>query len=209
MRADSGVDITGLLRRVNADDRVAFDALVPLVYGHLRRLAHDQLNGQRSGHTLNTTALVHEAYVKLVDVDHTPWQGRAHFLAAASLAMRHVLVDHARSQNAQKRGGDWVRVDVEPDLLPLTEEYVEAEPGPPNSHIHSSIRPYREADDRGNRSTNLLDTSSAPVPVPSIGRGQEGQVSGPVLGTGGEQVGNRSLRDHESNPRDLEDRRSL
>ncbi len=126
MRAESGVDITGLLRRVNADDRGAFDALVPLVYGHLRRLAHHQLSGQRSGHTLNTTALVHEAYVKLVDVDHTPWQGRAHFLAAASLAMRHVLVDHARARNAQKRGGDWVRVKLEPDLLPLTEEYVEA-----------------------------------------------------------------------------------
>ena len=126
MKTESGPGITGLLRKVNAADRAAFDELVPLVYGHLHRLAHNRLRGERSEHTLNTTALVHEAYLELVDVDHAPWQDRAHFLAAASLVMRHVLVDHARARNAKKRGGEWVRVELEPDALPLTEEYAEA-----------------------------------------------------------------------------------
>jgi len=125
-RTRSGLDITGLLRRVNADDRAAFDDLIPLVYEQLRRLAHNRLRAERPNHTLNTTALVHEAYLELVDVDHTSWQDRAHFLAAASRVMRHVLVDHARARNAKKRGGGWVQVELEPDALPLTEEYAEA-----------------------------------------------------------------------------------
>jgi RNA polymerase sigma factor (TIGR02999 family) len=124
--AESGPDITGLLRRVNADDRVDFDALVPVVYGHLRRLAHDRLRAERPNHTLNTTALVHEAYLELVDSDQASWQNRAHFLAAASRVMRHVLVDHARARNAKKRGGGFMQVDLDPDALPLTEEYSEA-----------------------------------------------------------------------------------
>jgi RNA polymerase sigma factor (TIGR02999 family) len=75
---------------------------------------------------LNTTALVHEAYVELFDKDHQPWQDRAHFLAAASRVMRHVLVDHARARNAKKRGGEWEQVEMDPDMLPLTQEYAEA-----------------------------------------------------------------------------------
>ncbi len=126
MGAESGSDITRLLSKVPADDRAALDALVPVVYEELRRTAHNRLRAQRPDHTLNTTALVHEAYVKLVDVDHASGQDRAHFLAAASLAMRHVLVDHARARNAKKRGGGWVQVELDPDALPLTEEYAEA-----------------------------------------------------------------------------------
>ncbi len=125
MRSKSASDITRLLPKVNADDRAALDALVPLVYGQLRRLAHNRLRAQRSNHTLSTTALVHEAYVKLIDADHAPRQDRAHFLAAASLAMRHVLVDHARARNAKKRGGEWVQVELDPGALPLTEKYSE------------------------------------------------------------------------------------
>lgn len=126
MGAESGSDIARLLREVTADDRAAFDALVPLVYGQLRRMAHNRLRGERPNHTLNTTALVHEAYLDLVDADHGSWQDRAHLLAAASRVMRHVLVDHARARNAKKRGGGWVQVELEPDALPLTEEYAEA-----------------------------------------------------------------------------------
>jgi RNA polymerase sigma factor (TIGR02999 family) len=126
VRSGSRSDITGLLRKVNADDRAALDELVPLVYGQLRRLAHNQLGSERSNHTLNTTALVHEAYIELFDKDHQPWQDRAHFLAAASRVMRHVLVDHARARNAKKRGGEWEQVEMDPDMLPLTQEYAEA-----------------------------------------------------------------------------------
>lgn len=123
---ESCPDITRPLRNVRADDRAALDELVPVVYEQLRRLAHNRLRAQRPNHTLNTTALVHEAYVKLVEVDRPPGQDRAHLLAAASLAMRHVLVDYARARNAKKRGGEWVQVELDPDTLPLTEEYAEA-----------------------------------------------------------------------------------
>ena len=126
MGAESGSDISRLLRKLSADDRGALDALVPLVYGQLRRMAHNRLRGERIDHTLNTTALVHEAYLDLVDPDQGPWQSQAHFLAAASRVMRHVLVDHARARNAKKRGGGWVQVELEPDALPLAEKYAEA-----------------------------------------------------------------------------------
>jgi len=124
--AESSSDIARLLRKVSADDRAALDALVPLVYGQLRRMAHNRLRGERPDHTLNTTALVHEAYLELVDADQGSWQDRAHLLAAASRVMRHVLVDHARARNAKKRSGGWVQVELDPDALPLTEEYAEA-----------------------------------------------------------------------------------
>jgi RNA polymerase sigma factor (TIGR02999 family) len=126
VREDSEADITGLLRRVNANDREAFDTLLPLVYGRLRRLAHNRLRGERANHTLNTTGLVHEAYLEMADTDHALWDDRAHFLAAASRVMRHVLVDHARERNAKKRGGGWVQVALEPNALKLTEECADA-----------------------------------------------------------------------------------
>ena len=126
VRNESGSNITLLLRKATEGDREALDALVPLLYGHLRRLAHHRLYAERSSHTLNTTALVHEAYLELVDVNHAHWQDRAHFLAAASRVMRHVLVDYARARNAKKRGGGWVQAELEPDELLLSEEHAEA-----------------------------------------------------------------------------------
>ncbi len=126
MRDESGTDITRLLREAADGDRDSLDHLVPLLYQHLRRLAHHRLHAERSGHTLNTTALVHEAYLELVDVDHTRWRDRAHFLAAASRVMRHLLVDYARARNAKKRGGEWVQAELEPDELLLSEEHAEA-----------------------------------------------------------------------------------
>ena len=81
------------------------DRLVPLVYEQLRRVAHRQLEAERSGHTLSTTALVHEAYLKLVDQSRVQWQDRAHFFADASRAMRRILIDYARRHRAIRRGG--------------------------------------------------------------------------------------------------------
>jgi RNA polymerase sigma-70 factor, ECF subfamily len=83
----------------------ALDRVFPLVYGQLRDLARRRLAGERSGHTLSTTALVHEAYVKLIDQTRVQWQDRAHFLAVAAGAMRRILVDHARRRRAVRRGG--------------------------------------------------------------------------------------------------------
>lgn len=106
--ADSpdGPDITQLLLSWSGGDRDAFDRVAAAVYAELKRLAHERLRGERAGHTLNTTGLVHEAYLRLVDVERVAWNDRNHFLSMASRMMRRVLVDHARMRNAAKRGGD-------------------------------------------------------------------------------------------------------
>ena len=98
-------DITGLLIAWRAGERDAFDRLFPLVYDELRHIAHRQLGGERAEHTLGTTALVHEAYLKLVDQTRAQLTDRAHFFAVAARAMRRILVDYARRHRALKRGG--------------------------------------------------------------------------------------------------------
>lgn len=97
-------DVTRLLRRVGAGDKQAFDQLMPVVYEQLRKLAGRCLVSERPDHTLRATALVHEAYLRLVDSD-VAWQDRVHFYAVAARVMRHILVDHAKAQKRQKRGG--------------------------------------------------------------------------------------------------------
>ena len=96
--------VTKLLQGWRAGDREASDALMPLVYEELRRLAHNQLRNERPGHTLQSTALVHEAYFRLVGQDLPEWEGRAHFFAIAAQLMRQILVDYARRHRASKRG---------------------------------------------------------------------------------------------------------
>ncbi|HTS60675.1 MAG TPA: sigma-70 family RNA polymerase sigma factor [Candidatus Acidoferrales bacterium] len=98
-------DATTLLLAWRRGDRAALNELIPLVYQELRRLAHRRLAGQRAGHTLQTTALVHEAYLQLVDCGQVRWQDRTHFLAVSANLMRRILVDYARARNADKRGG--------------------------------------------------------------------------------------------------------
>ena len=98
-------DATTLLSEWRDGNRSALDDLFPLVYDDLRRRAHRCLQGERTGHTLTTTALVHETYLKLLDVSRVRWQDRAHFLALAATAMRRVLVEYARKHRAIKRGG--------------------------------------------------------------------------------------------------------
>ena len=103
-RADQH-DLTQLLTEWQRGDQAAFDRLVPLVYDELRRVARARLRSERDGHTLQTTALVHEAYVRLVDLDRMTLGDRTHFFSMASRLMREILVDHARRRNAGKRGG--------------------------------------------------------------------------------------------------------
>ena len=100
--------VTDLLARWSSGDMEARDALVPLVYDDLRRIARRCLSGQRSNHTLQPTALVHEAYLRLVNRGSKPWQGRVHFFALAAQMMRQILVDHARRLAAAKRSGSAV-----------------------------------------------------------------------------------------------------
>lgn len=98
-------EITEALVALRGQGPDAMDRLMPLVYEQLRQVAHRQLGAEPTGHTLNTTALVHEAYLKLVDQTRTEWQDRAHFFAIAARAMRRILVDYARRHRAVRRGG--------------------------------------------------------------------------------------------------------
>jgi RNA polymerase sigma factor (TIGR02999 family) len=102
-------DITELLNKWQAGDRGAFDELVPQVYGEMRAIAAHLLRGERPGHLRETSALVHEAYLRLVDQTRVNWSGRAHFFGAAANAMRRILVDQARRRLAGKRGAGAVR----------------------------------------------------------------------------------------------------
>ncbi len=97
--------ITALLKDLEGGDPSAVDALLPMLYDELRSLAHAQLRRERQGHTLATTALVHEAYLKLVQQNDVNWKNRAHFLSIAALAMRRILVNYANARLAKKRGG--------------------------------------------------------------------------------------------------------
>jgi RNA polymerase sigma-70 factor, ECF subfamily len=103
--ASSSDDITGWLARWNDGDETALQKLVPLVYQELHRLASRYLRGERSGHLLQTTALVNEAYLRLHQINRIRWQDRHHFYAVAARAMRRILVDFARARNQQKRNG--------------------------------------------------------------------------------------------------------
>ena len=106
-------EITRLLAQATNGHKAAFDELVPLVYDELHKIASSRLRIEQSGHTLTPTALVHEAYLKLVEQDRAEWQSRAHFFAVAALAMRRILINHARTRARQKRGGGAVRLDLE------------------------------------------------------------------------------------------------
>jgi RNA polymerase sigma factor (TIGR02999 family) len=96
--------VTQILQELCGGDRDAFDKLMPVVYDQLRKLANRSLRAERADHTLSATALVHEAYLRLIKAD-LPWQDRAHFYAVAARVMRHILVDHAKSSRRKKRGG--------------------------------------------------------------------------------------------------------
>src|SRR5262245_1217209 len=119
--------VTQLLIRWREGDETALNELIPLVYDELRRLARSYMKGERSDHTLQTTALIHEAYLRLIDHKGMRWQNRNHFYAVAAQAMRHILVDHARTVKAAKRGGGMRPVELDeaadivgtqaPDLL--------------------------------------------------------------------------------------------
>jgi RNA polymerase sigma factor (TIGR02999 family) len=129
--------VTELLRRWNLGDREAMDRLMPIVYDELRRLAAGYLKAERRDHTLQPTALVHEAYLRLVRQDRVEWQNRAHFFGIAARMMRRVLVDHARRRQADKRDGGGFRLTIQvgeslevsrdPELLELDEALVRLE----------------------------------------------------------------------------------
>ena len=109
-------NITHLLKEWSAGDRRALEKLTPLVYEELHQQAARYLRRERPGHTLQTTALINEAYLRLIDAEDVQWQSRAHFFAIAANLMRRILVEHARRRNAEKRGGSPIRLTLDEGL---------------------------------------------------------------------------------------------
>lgn len=109
-------EVTQLLANLRGGQNGAHDQLFPIVYNELRKIAANYMRRERSDHTLQATALVHEAYMQLVDQTRVTWQSRAHFFGVAAQLMRRILVDHARTQNALKRGGDAQKISLDDSL---------------------------------------------------------------------------------------------
>ena len=114
-------EISLILKDWSGGKRESADVLLSLVYDELRRIARQYLRKERADHTLQPTALVHEAYMKLIDISDVSWQDRAHFFAVASNVMRHILVDHARARQTEKRGGEAQRIALE-DAVNLSDK---------------------------------------------------------------------------------------
>lgn len=108
---------TALLLAWQAGDQTAFSELIPLVYGELRRIARREMRRERSDHTLQASAVVHEAYIRLLEINRIEWQGRAHFFALAARVMRRILVDTARARKVQRRGGGKAPVSLDEALV--------------------------------------------------------------------------------------------
>lgn len=113
----SSAKVTQLLLEMSGGNRTAVDELLPLVYREMKRIAGGQLRNERPGHTLQATALVHEAYMKLVDQREVSWQNRAHFLGVATQVMRRILMDYAKSRQRDKRGGGVRPVSLDEALV--------------------------------------------------------------------------------------------
>jgi RNA polymerase sigma factor (TIGR02999 family) len=123
--APSADQLTQILADASGGNVEALNRCFPLVYDELRRLAHSRLRSENDGHTLNTTALVHEAYMRLVDQTRVQWQGRAHFFAIASRAMRRILINHAEARRAAKRGGAVPHESLSEMTIALDDDHLE------------------------------------------------------------------------------------
>lgn len=125
MKDPSSKDVTELLAAWGRGDEQALEQLMPLVYRELRRLAHGRLGRERSGHSLQTTDLVHEAFLRMVDQQEAGWQNRTHFFAVAAQMMRRILVDYARARRYAKRGGGAEQVELDEAMLVSSERAAE------------------------------------------------------------------------------------
>jgi len=149
---------TQLVQDAESGDPTAVDQLLPLVYDELKGLAAAYMRREGIGHTLQPTAIVHEAFLRLVDQTRVRWQGRAHFIAVAAQAMRRILVDHARAKKAQKRGGERLRVTLESDLA------ISAEREEDVLAIHEALEKLQKLDARQARIVELRFFGGLTVP---------------------------------------------
>ena len=115
-------DVTGLLIQLSGGNQNVVNEIFPLIYDELKKIAGNYLRSERGGHTLQPTALVHEAYLKLVDHTRMNWQNRAHFLGMAATMMRQILIDHARRHRAGKRGGEKENLSLEDSIVIVSDE---------------------------------------------------------------------------------------
>jgi RNA polymerase sigma factor (TIGR02999 family) len=147
--SDGASFVTGLLRRWQDGDESALGELLPLVQDTLHRLAHRHVNRERPGHTLQTTALVNEAFIRLVGQQGADWQSRAHFFAVSAQVMRHVLVDYARQRASGKRGGGFRRVTLDAELAVSDERSAEL------VALHDALVALEKVNPRGSRVVEL------------------------------------------------------
>ena len=149
MKSTSIKEVTQLLRAWMRGEEGAKEELYQMVYEELRRQAHRYMSRENPGHTLQTTALVNEAYLKLADTNNLNWQDRAHFFAVSANVMRHILVDHARAHRAERRGGDAQQVGLE-DIIEI--------PQAPNKDVlalNDALNRLAKVDDRKSRVVEL------------------------------------------------------
>ncbi len=141
--------ISQLLQRWSQGDRAALDELTPLVYDELHRIAHRYIAQQSPGHTLQTTALLHEAYLRMAGQEEKQWENRAHFFGVAAQAMRHILVDYARGQLREKRGGGAQRISLDDGLAIGTEQSGEI------IALHDALTELAKLDERQSKIVEL------------------------------------------------------
>ena len=146
---DDSIAITELLLAWNEGDARALERLMPLVHDELHRLAHRYMRGERAGHPLQTTALVNEAYLRLVDSSRVQWQNRAHFFAVSAHLMRRILVDVARARQKRKRGGDVVQLSLDEALL------VSSQASPDVIALDDALRSLAAFDERKSKVVEL------------------------------------------------------
>lgn len=149
MNPESPNEITQLLHEWSNGDELALEKLMPLVYQELRQMARQYMRSQHVGHTLQPTALIHEAYLKLAKQEEQNWQNRAHFFGVAAQAMRHILIDYVRNRNYQKRGGKEQRVEFDEKMIVSNERAVGL------IELDEALKRLAELDERKSRVVEL------------------------------------------------------
>jgi RNA polymerase sigma-70 factor, ECF subfamily len=147
--ASASHGISNLLKAWSAGDERALEQLTPLVYAELHRAAHRYMTGERTEHTLQTTALINELYLRVVDFQHVDWQNRAHFFGICAQLMRRILVDFARERCTQKRGGEIARLALDEEL------FVTQEPEPDLVALDDALKALATMDERKSRVVEL------------------------------------------------------
>jgi RNA polymerase sigma factor (TIGR02999 family) len=142
-------DVTQILSQIESGDPSAAEQLLPLVYDELRKLAAAKLANEKPGQTLQATALVHEAYLRLVEQDRVDWQGRTHFFAVGARIMHRLLIDHGRNRKRAKRGGGWLRITLAPEVAPAGGMELDA------MAVHEAIEKLEKLDPRQARLVEL------------------------------------------------------